>query len=460
VRVKQTRAERKETLRSRLQAAMTEKAIEDPSKHVRLSFREVIGLKEVVACESCFRAINATDGDASKGLASYIGASTWRKWKHEYKMILTLRGDARENLQAKGATATTQRIVKAEKARFTNIMQARRFYDKWGLGGEDNEFTIMLSCLPDKPKYQEALHFLFDWLQLAGDKPPVKDCFVELNNMYTTDIIYDIFVKYASVLTGFEHDIATKDEFMFVWTTCFPNVHIRKFLAVNGKCDVCANILEREQRLKTKEDLEAINSLKFLHRTAIAETRAQYYKNRYLAHVLPQLYVSWIFDGMQQSHCSIPYRGNNKVYSDATTQHIQGVKCHGRWRKFIRTFEHVETGADLACHVWLMEVVDLIDHCERTGEPVPKVCFLQVDGGSENANKTLLALAHLLVKLGVFQEVHINRLLVGHTRTLFMMPPAVGYLAHPLRHLPTTRQTKISMPCSEKFGRLCETAPS
>ena len=210
---------------------------------------------------------------------------------------------------------------------------------------------------------------------------------------------------------------ATKQQFNHVWEICFPNVRIAKYLAVNGKCEICAQILHREQTCRTKKDLHDINDLKFLHRTTIQATRAHYYRNRVLACIRPDIYVSWILDGMQQSHCSVPYRGNSKVYSDALTQHIEGVKCHGRWRNFYRTFPHVDTGADLACHVWLIEVVKLIDHCRANNEPFPKVCLLQIDGGSENTNKTLMSLAQLFVKIGLFQQVEINRLLVGHTRT-------------------------------------------
>ena len=410
--VRQGRGERVETLRSRLTAALAEQYIQH-GKHVLLQFREVVGGRSVVSCERCFQALHACEGDASKEIGMYCGSSIWRKFKTILKAVQSLPG-GRENSLAKGGAATTTRQKSAEYVRFKNVIQARRFFARCGLAVD--EFGILASCLPDKPVYIEVLHFLLEWFELSGDKPPVKECYVELNNMYTHDLIYGIFRRTVSLHKGEEHQPASYEDFMNVWKTCFPNVHIVKFLAVNGKCETCANIADREQRFKTKKDLEDINDLKFLHRQSIAETRAFYYKNRLLAHLRPDMYVSWIFDGMQQSHCSLPYRGNNKVYAATTTQHIQGVKCHGRWRKFFRTFEHVETGADLACHVWLIEVVDLIDHCQATGEVMPKVCFLQIDGGSENTNKTLLALAELVVKLGVFQEVHINRLLVGHTR--------------------------------------------
>lgn len=43
------------------------------------------------------------------------------------------------------------------------------------------------------------------------------------------------------------------------------------------------------------------------------------------------------------------------------------------------------------------------------------ILHLQCDGGSENMNATLLAFCQWMVELGIFNEVYLNRMLVGHT---------------------------------------------
>jgi hypothetical protein len=49
-------------------------------------------------------------------------------------------------------------------------------------------------------------------------------------------------------------------------------------------------------------------------------------------------------------------------------------------------------------------------------EPFPPVLFIQIDGGPENANVTMLALCELLVARGIVREkIVLCRLPVGHT---------------------------------------------
>ena len=87
--VRQDRAERVETLKSRLTAALGEQHVKH-AKHVLLQFREVVGEKSVVLCERCFQALYACEGDASKEIGMYCGESTWRRFKAFLKLVQSL----------------------------------------------------------------------------------------------------------------------------------------------------------------------------------------------------------------------------------------------------------------------------------------------------------------------------------------------------------------------------------
>ena len=45
----------------------------------------------------------------------------------------------------------------------------------------------------------------------------------------------------------------------------------------------------------------------------------------------------------------------------------------------------------------------------------PRTIYLQIDGGSENANGVFLALVELLVIKGLARNIKVSRLKVGHT---------------------------------------------
>ena len=54
---------------------------------------------------------------------------------------------------------------------------------------------------------------------------------------------------------------------------------------------------------------------------------------------------------------------------------------------------------------------------ERFGGKLPETIFIQIDGGPENATKTLLAVCALIVhkQLGGCKQIILTRLPVGHT---------------------------------------------
>ena len=74
--------------------------------------------------------------------------------------------------------------------------------------------------------------------------------------------------------------------------------------------------------------------------------------------------------------------------SHTIDQHLQGVIQHGQWTNIYRSFGNIGGGANLAIHVMLL---DLFDRYERDHQ-LPGTLYLRNDGGSENANKTFLAI--------------------------------------------------------------------
>jgi hypothetical protein len=57
----------------------------------------------------------------------------------------------------------------------------------------------------------------------------------------------------------------------------------------------------------------------------------------------------------------------------------------------------------------------LEDWAARHGGQYPEKFFWQIDGGSENANKTIIGFCELLIANGIIKTIVLSRLPVGHT---------------------------------------------
>lgn len=121
--------------------------------------------------------------------------------------------------------------------------------------------------------------------------------------------------------------------------------------------------------------------------------------------------MSLIIDGMDQNHCKCPYLGSQSTFSHPLSQHIIGVKEHGVGLTLFRHFNNVSKSADVTIYCILRKLEDFF---ERHGY-YPEKLYVQADGGSENANKYLLAMLELLVVKRICRDVYFTRLPVGHT---------------------------------------------
>lgn len=118
-----------------------------------------------------------------------------------------------------------------------------------------------------------------------------------------------------------------------------------------------------------------------------------------------------IIDGMDQNHCKVPYLGGQSRFSSPITQHITGVKEHGVGLTLYRNFNNVSKGADCTIYCVLMK----LEEFKKRHGYYPEKLYLQVDGGSENANQYLLAMLELLVVKRCCRDVYYTRFPAGHT---------------------------------------------
>ena len=125
----------------------------------------------------------------------------------------------------------------------------------------------------------------------------------------------------------------------------------------------------------------------------------------------PEHAMSINTDGMDQFKTSIPRNiGDIPQFG----QHLQGVIEHGQEFVIYRSFDNVRKDSALAIHSMLSQIERRVERDMLLKRRFPDTFYMQMEGGSENYNKTTLAIISLLVACGVFRTVIVCRMSRGH----------------------------------------------
>jgi hypothetical protein len=122
--------------------------------------------------------------------------------------------------------------------------------------------------------------------------------------------------------------------------------------------------------------------------------------------------LSGIIDGMDQGHCKCPYNGTQSSFSNPISQSLTGFLEHGVGLTIYRTVDTVPKGANLTIYCIMAQIEDWKNRHEGN---YPEELFLQIDGGSENANMYLLSMMELLISKRMCKVIYVTRLPTGHT---------------------------------------------
>jgi hypothetical protein len=125
----------------------------------------------------------------------------------------------------------------------------------------------------------------------------------------------------------------------------------------------------------------------------------------------PEHAMSINTDGMDQFKTTIP---RNIGDIPQCGQHLQGVIEHGQEFVIYRSFDNVRKDSSLAIHCMLLQIERRLSRDAELNRKSPDTLFSQMDGGSENYNKTTLAIYALLVACGVFKTIICCRMSRGH----------------------------------------------
>ena len=152
-----------------------------------------------------------------------------------------------------------------------------------------------------------------------------------------------------------------------------------------------------------------------LHRCGFMREREAYYAKRAEATSPENLayprVLSVIIDLEDSSKTGLPYLAKEAPFAAPLDHHLTGAKIHGDHVHFFPTMNTVGKSANLTCFCILRSIEMFYEKHNR----FPETIYIQIDGGSENANATVLALCELLVIKRFGRVIHLTRLPPGHT---------------------------------------------
>ncbi len=163
-----------------------------------------------------------------------------------------------------------------------------------------------------------------------------------------------------------------------------------EYTAVTGKCSHCSILSYLRSSTTNPACREEISDLHVLHYSTFLGEKEWCHYRVWKAITEPHNFMSIMIDGME---------------------HLQGIIEHGQGFTMYRSFNNLPANANLNIHCLLLQLESRI---KRFGK-LPDCIFIQVDGGSEKANKCVLAMCELLIHRRMTKEIFLTRLPVGHT---------------------------------------------
>ena len=120
----------------------------------------------------------------------------------------------------------------------------------------------------------------------------------------------------------------------------------------------------------------------------------------------PNRVMSSVIDGASQNHCTLPQVGPNVEFASGLEQHIEGVITHGHGLTIYRSFPTVSADSDFSIYCLLNELEKWKNMHDGN---FPEIWYIQIDGGSENANQYLLAALEYLVIKRMVRKIVVTR---------------------------------------------------
>lgn len=229
---------------------------------------------------------------------------------------------------------------------------------------------VRSSGTPLADRQQLCIAWLDNYFKAYSDKSP-NSLLSKVSLTFKKDL-HDLYVNQITPLST----PVSYNRFLELWLVLFPYCINRPWCNVPGKCETCFMITEARTRhsndIKKSKMLQQLHAI---HRGGMFMLERNAYKQRILdAMMHKDTKMSIIIDGMDQSHCMVPYYGQTHTFADPIVQHITGVKEHGHGVTIYRTLGTVNKGANLTIYCILTQIEEWK---KRHNNKYPEELYLQ-----------------------------------------------------------------------------------
>ena len=272
-----------------------------------------------------------------------------------------------------------------------------------------------VGCQTQQLRGEMAAAWIREWVTQAGCYLPnaTKEIQIQVDAQ-TKDVIWRLFLheqpRYAITYQHFCKVFNEESERP-------PVIRMKKKKDVSSPCAECLDLISRlHSALESKSNpsIEAAKAACDAHYERVRAERRVYASTVVSASQHPPRHLSIVSDIMDQKKCQFPnWKGPLAMHmagSQRMPLKLLGLTEHGAgWFAFVAP-PWVPKGANLTCSALYLYLINA-----RARGALPPVLKWCVDGGSENWCKTVFDFAGHLVTAGVFKEIWISRMPVGHT---------------------------------------------
>ena len=200
--------------------------------------------------------------------------------------------------------------------------------------------------------------------------------------------------------------------FYNIWNTEYPNVKIPPTQRL-GKCKPCEDFHKQICATRDPDIRRRIKAQRRKHIEEVISDRRVYHAWRKRCEDNPDKYLCIILDGMDQSKTDLPSFGTGESPQQMTCRVI-GALAHSATKDayaFLVSNFSKETNT----------MVEVLRRVLDSRESLPPVLVLQFDNTwQENKNSRMFSYLASLVEVGIFEEIIVNFLPVGHTHVRFV----------------------------------------
>lgn len=264
----------------------------------------------------------------------------------------------------------------------------------------------------------ELIAFVREFAAQFGEHNPTsQETRINFDRVY----IYECFQKRYP-----ERKIMSLSNFYKIWNNYLADIRKCAWKGDHLKCDTCLALAKEDCNPHLSQaEHERIRIALQDHRATVLECRQEYWRRRERGKRYPETFLSIIIDGCDQKKTQLPSfrfrsKEGEKYERYAIAHKLVGAIVHGIPNRvhtyFVPANSAKVKGSNLTIEVLQRTLWKEQERRKAIGAMWPEVLYLQLDNTtSENKNKYVFAYLSSLIQKGVFREIHVNFLPVGHT---------------------------------------------